>query len=34
MNVVWNEMEEGGAKIRFSQSALKDVIQALKTVNG
>ena len=27
-------MEYGGAKIRFSQSALKDVIQTLKTVNG
>ena len=27
-------MEYGGAKIRFSQSALKDIIQTLKTVNG
>ena len=27
-------MEYCGARIRFSQSALKDVIQALKTVNG
>lgn len=27
-------MEYGGAKIRFSQSALQDVIKTLKTVNG
>ena len=27
-------MEYGGAKIRFCQSALKDVIQVLKAVNG
>ena len=27
-------MEYGGAKIRFSQSALQDVIKTLKSVNG
>ena len=27
-------MEYGGAKIRFSQSALQDVIKTLKAVNG
>ena len=27
-------MEYGGAKIRFSQSSLKEVIQALNAVNG